>query len=410
MADKLFQNYFSQIANPEYRQAQQQQNLFSNLLQYGAQMRAAGAPTTNVGQPALLASQALGTLGQNMNKGNQAYQNQLMNAIKLKSLMRQNELAQAEAKRKTELFPLRKKKLEKDSAPPPMFGSGQRGKALEIWTLAQRNPKLKSDPSYTAAVGVLSTTTRVPTPQGVIEYPPMMSPDGIMYGTGKPVGTGKPDTVTSTIPRPQPKIISQTAEQKLDLSPAQKQIDLDFGKQYSKQIVGGLQADFDANVEKLESVLSKLQTSDSFTGPYIGSIPQNIKEITHPKAADAQELVEGVVQRQLRIILGAQFTEKEGERLIKRAYNPRLDEAENIKRLTRLINSMKKARKAQLAASKYFQENNGTLKGYDGTKIFTLDSIARDSGLEFGEPPSSVSRDQWEAMTADERKAFSKGK
>ena len=27
-----------------------------------------------------------------------------------------------------------------------------------------------------------------------------------------------------------------------------------------------------------------------------------------------------------------------------------------------------------------------------------------------GEPPSSVSRDQWEAMTADERKAFSKGK
>lgn len=94
MPDKLFQNYFSQIANPEYRRAQQQQNLFSNLLQYGAQMRAAGAPTTNVGQPALLASQALSTLGQNMNKGNQAYQNQLINAIKLKSLMTKNQIAQ----------------------------------------------------------------------------------------------------------------------------------------------------------------------------------------------------------------------------------------------------------------------------------------------------------------------------
>ena len=71
----LSQNYFSRLLDPKYRQAQQQQNLFSNLLQYGAQMRAAGAPTTNVGQPALLASRALGTLGQNLMKGNQAYQN-----------------------------------------------------------------------------------------------------------------------------------------------------------------------------------------------------------------------------------------------------------------------------------------------------------------------------------------------
>ena len=91
----LSQNYFSQLLDPKYRQAQQQQNLFSNLLQYGAQMRAAGAPTTNVGQPALLASKALGTLGQNLMKGNQAYQNQLMNAIKLKSMMDTSKRAQS---------------------------------------------------------------------------------------------------------------------------------------------------------------------------------------------------------------------------------------------------------------------------------------------------------------------------
>ena len=89
----LSQNYFSRLLDPKYRQAQQQQNLFSNLLQYGAQMRAAGAPTTNVGQPALLASRALGTLGQNLMKGNQAYQKQLMDAIKLKSMMDTNQLA-----------------------------------------------------------------------------------------------------------------------------------------------------------------------------------------------------------------------------------------------------------------------------------------------------------------------------
>ena len=91
----LSQNYFSRLLDPKYRQAQQQQNLFSNLLQYGAQMRAAGAPTTNVGQPALLASKALGTLGQNLMKGNQTYQNQLMDAIKLKSMMDTSKRAQS---------------------------------------------------------------------------------------------------------------------------------------------------------------------------------------------------------------------------------------------------------------------------------------------------------------------------
>jgi len=64
--------------------------------------------------------------------------------------------------------------------------------------------------------------------------------------------------------------------------------------------------------------------------------------------------------------LGPQFTEKEGERLIARAYNPRLSEKENVKRVRRLIDQIKSAAKAKGDAADYF-EKNGTLAGYKGT-------------------------------------------
>ena len=361
---------------------------------------AASAPSTDPGAFA----KGLGAAGQNLFTNVNALNNQAIQ----RNMLKYNMLRQAAAdKRAAQLHPLQKKRLEAQSVPKPMFGSGQRGKALEIWTLAQRKPELKNDPSYTAAVGVLSTTTRVPTPQGVIEYPPMMSPDGTMYGTGKPA-----ETEPTTVARPEPRIISQTAEQKLDLTPAERSIDLAFGKQYEKQIVAGGQADFDKNLKALDGVLSQLRTNDNLTGPMIGILSPTIKEFTYPKAAQAQETVEEVVQKNLRIILGAQFTAEEGKRLIKRAYNPSLQEPQNVERLERLINSMKKAREAQMAANEFFQEH-GTLKGYKGTKVFSLNTIESAAGLtpgesdeEIGPPPKGVTLEEWRAMTPENRKLF----
>ena len=389
--------YFTQLADPEYRKAMQQQNLFSNLLNFGARMSAAGAPSLDPGYAARTRAGALAGLGQGLMSGNQAYQNQLIQAIKLKQLMRKNEIAQKKAQR------------EEDRP----FGKGNLGSAMAIVAKGNeknsdgtwKNPALRSSSLFEMAVSQTSQPRTIRTDQGLVTYPAITTPAGQPYIQRQ--GQVRPD-----VTRPEPTITAQTAEQKLDLTPAQKAIDSAFGKQYSEQIVGGGQADFDANVDKLESVLGKLQTSDSFTGPYIGSLPQNIKEVTHPEAAGAQELVEEVVQRNLRIILGAQFTEKEGERLIKRAYNPRLEEPQNIERLKRLINSMKKARAAQMAANEYFQKN-GTLKGYEGTKVFSLQSIERDAGLspgesdeEIGPPPKGVTLEEWRAMPPEKRKLF----
>jgi hypothetical protein len=90
--------YFTQLADPRYRKAMQQQNLFSNLLNFGAQMSAAGAPSLDPGYAARTRAGALAGLGKGLMSGNQAHQNQLIQAIKLKQLMRQNEIAQAKRK------------------------------------------------------------------------------------------------------------------------------------------------------------------------------------------------------------------------------------------------------------------------------------------------------------------------
>jgi hypothetical protein len=79
--------YFTQLADPKYRKAMQQQNLFSNLLNFGAQMSAAGAPSLDPGYAGRTSAGAWAGLGKGLMSGNQDYRNQMMNAIKLKTLM-----------------------------------------------------------------------------------------------------------------------------------------------------------------------------------------------------------------------------------------------------------------------------------------------------------------------------------
>jgi hypothetical protein len=73
----------------------QQQNLFSNLLNFGAQMSAAGAPSLDPGYAGRTSAGAWAGLGKGLMSGNQDYRNQMMNAIKLKSMMDTSKRAQA---------------------------------------------------------------------------------------------------------------------------------------------------------------------------------------------------------------------------------------------------------------------------------------------------------------------------
>jgi hypothetical protein len=165
------------------------------------------------------------------------------------------------------------------------------------------------------------------------------------------------------------------------LTPGQKKSDEKAADTYNSWVVEGAYGDYQKNIDQLRSVKEQLAKETGLTGPLVGMIPREARSVTHPKAMAAQEAVEEVVQRNLRIVLGAQFTEKEGERLIARSYNPLLSQEENAGRLDRLISSMEKAGEAKNAAMKYFEEH-GSMVGYKGATNITIDTIAKDAKLD----------------------------
>jgi hypothetical protein len=157
-------------------------------------------------------------------------------------------------------------------------------------------------------------------------------------------------------------------------TPGDKKVDETFAKEYSEFVTGGY-ADTVKQLGQLDEAVKLLEASPegSITGPKVGILPRQALAVLNPEAANNMELVEEVVQRNLRLILGAQFTEKEGERLIARAYNPYLSQSANAKRVRRLVQQIQSAADAKLSAAKYFQEN-GTLKGWQG-KLMTKEDF-----------------------------------
>lgn len=149
------------------------------------------------------------------------------------------------------------------------------------------------------------------------------------------------------------------------LTEGQKAVDQEFAKDYVAYTAAGGFADVRKQLNQLKGVTAKLKSGQNLTGPVIGRVPDMIGAWTNPGAIATREAVGEVVQRSLRQVLGAQFTEKEGERLIARAYNPALPEIENRKRVARLRIQLTQAAQAKDQAVRYF-EKHGTLKGWKG--------------------------------------------
>ena len=169
----------------------------------------------------------------------------------------------------------------------------------------------------------------------------------------------------------------------IPLTDGEKSRDRKFGE----QLVEFNLPDINKGLEQLTEASEALSKSDTLTGPIVSLLPNFVGDRVNPEAAEVREAVEEVVQRNLRLVLGAQFTEKEGERLISRAYNPKLDEAENKKRVERLIKSIQDAAQEKLNMKSYF-EKNGTLKGYNSN----LPSITSIEQSAFGDSaPASQS-------------------
>lgn len=205
------------------------------------------------------------------------------------------------------------------------------------------------------------------------------------------------------------------------VTPGQEQIDKAYAPEYVQWTQGG-GADMANQIATVEGIADRLESGkENLTGPGVGSQPDWLGAWTTPNAVSAREDVESVVQRNLRVLLGAQFTQAEGDRLIARAYNPRLPEEENAIRLRRLAKGMRAAADARADQAAYYQKN-GTLVGWEG-KVWTpsdfeniIDNDTPDVSAEdqeafkaFAADPSAVAAAQKYGVTLEEMWAIKKG-
>ena len=159
------------------------------------------------------------------------------------------------------------------------------------------------------------------------------------------------------------------------LTPAQKAVDTKFGKEYNDFVSAGGSSAIAKNLKMLDDAIKIIKDSPEgdVSGKIVGlSDKTGTLSYTHPKAAEAKDLIGGVAQSNLRAILGGQFAAKEGEQLLARAYNTAQPKKDNLNRLTALREQIEKAAQDKIDASQYYEEK-GTLKGFKGKYSVTQD-------------------------------------
>lgn len=121
------------------------------------------------------------------------------------------------------------------------------------------------------------------------------------------------------------------------------------------------------NLASVGNVLAQLENGEQLSGELINVAPNIVQAILAPNSVAARETIEGVVQQNLRDVLGGQFAQQEAQQLLSRAWNPLLEPEENARRMRRLYNQMEIAASQRDAMNAYFNEN-GTLRGYTGSQ------------------------------------------
>ena len=153
---------------------------------------------------------------------------------------------------------------------------------------------------------------------------------------------------------------------------------------------------------ELNDALNALENEENITGKVVGSVLNTTGgELTYPRAKAVQDYVLTTVQKSLRETLGAQFTEIEGKMLMDRAYNPLLSQAENAKRVRRLLGEIKSAKQSKEAMARYWKENNGSLVGYTGPSVraaFGLPDTPDETQVATGGGGTTFNPDEFELI------------
>jgi len=202
-------------------------------------------------------------------------------------------------------------------------------------------------------------------------------------------------------------------EVKKELTPLETKADELAAKELVAFNIGGGFSDAQKSLTQLDTAINQLETTPegTITGTRFGYTPDWLKPMFDKEAVTVKDQVEEIVQRNLRLILGAQFTEREGTRLIERAYNPKLSQAENARRLKLLQQQIYDAASNKQQAYDYFQDN-GTLKGFEGTLYTQSGQFLEDYNSRIGgqeQPQQQPTQQQPRTMTTPQPGAVMNG-
>ena len=156
-----------------------------------------------------------------------------------------------------------------------------------------------------------------------------------------------------------------------------KTVNEKFGTEVNEWVISGGFSGAKANLIKIDDAIKQLEESkgDFFglTGKNVGVIPKGLRTIFNPDSADLEDNIRSIVYESLRQTLGAQFAEREGEKLIQASFNSMLSEKKNIVRLKRMRAKILEMAKAKQKSYEYFIANDGDMSGYSGS-TFVFDN------------------------------------
>ena len=161
-----------------------------------------------------------------------------------------------------------------------------------------------------------------------------------------------------------------------------------FATIYTKYIDDGRGAKNVANLERLEDAQLILETAAkngvAISGVSAGMLSDfpKLAAYFNEQGLMVEERVASVIQQSLKEILGGQFSEREGEALIRRGYNPSLSPEENLERLLDLKAQSQQLIETEKESVDYYENNNKSMRGYKG-KEYTSESFIRDLSKDY---------------------------
>ncbi len=156
---------------------------------------------------------------------------------------------------------------------------------------------------------------------------------------------------------------SKQSPTNMGMTPGRKAADMAFGKDYVEWQQGG-NAKAAQHLAGLGDAIKKYDSDKNMGGGIVGQFPDFVMKAVRSELPEVKQQVASTIQESMRQILGAQFTENEGKRIIANAFDPAISHQENMRRLTALHQQLNQAAEAKQKMADYF-EQNGTLTGYN---------------------------------------------